>query len=175
MKARQPSVLAVPSAVAADVVMVVARVAVVAVVAGAVGVAMRLAIRLPSTCSRRFPCTRVRTAHIATRPRPAGFVSFASTFSLVCLSLPSARLTPGVDYLAAESQQHARPYDAYKFRCVGTFVAKRFTSLHSWAFRRTRLLREILSWHADIICLQEVDHFADYFEPELAQVHRRRS
>ncbi|KDO33783.1 hypothetical protein SPRG_01662 [Saprolegnia parasitica CBS 223.65] len=68
-------------------------------------------------------------------------------FRVVCFNVLA-------DYLAAESQQHARPYDAYKF---------------SWAFRRTRLLREMLTWQADIICLQEVDHFTDYFEPELAQ------
>ncbi|OQS07755.1 hypothetical protein THRCLA_00248, partial [Thraustotheca clavata] len=32
----------------------------------------------------------------------------------------------------------------------------------------TQLLREILTWAPDVICLQEVDHFDDYFETELA-------
>ncbi|GAA0163966.1 hypothetical protein Leryth_001077 [Lithospermum erythrorhizon] len=39
----------------------------------------------------------------------------------------------------------------------------------SWPYRRQNLLREIVGYHADIICLQEVqkDHFEEFFEPEL--------
>ncbi|GLE00108.1 hypothetical protein PINS_up008835 [Pythium insidiosum] len=38
---------------------------------------------------------------------------------------------------------------------------------YEWDYRRRRLLREILSWHAHIVCLQEVDHYDDFFAPEL--------
>ncbi|ERN01220.1 carbon catabolite repressor protein 4 homolog 1 [Amborella trichopoda] len=39
----------------------------------------------------------------------------------------------------------------------------------SWTYRRQNLLREIVGYHADILCLQEVqsDHFEEYFAPEL--------
>ncbi|WOK91809.1 carbon catabolite repressor protein [Canna indica] len=39
----------------------------------------------------------------------------------------------------------------------------------SWPYRRQNLLREIIGYHADILCLQEVqnDHFEEYFAPEL--------
>ncbi|KAM7265363.1 hypothetical protein ACFE04_003046 [Oxalis oulophora] len=39
----------------------------------------------------------------------------------------------------------------------------------SWAYRRQNLLREIVGYRADIICLQEVqnDHFEEFFAPEL--------
>ncbi|KAJ8499878.1 hypothetical protein OPV22_010430 [Ensete ventricosum] len=39
----------------------------------------------------------------------------------------------------------------------------------SWPYRRQNLLREIIGYHADIVCLQEVqnDHFEEFFAPEL--------
>ncbi|KAH7440973.1 hypothetical protein KP509_03G018800 [Ceratopteris richardii] len=39
----------------------------------------------------------------------------------------------------------------------------------SWAYRRQNLLREIVGYRADILCLQEVqsDHFEEFFQPEL--------
>ncbi|KAI3678190.1 hypothetical protein L6452_37474 [Arctium lappa] len=39
----------------------------------------------------------------------------------------------------------------------------------SWPYRRQNLLREIVGYQADIVCLQEVqdDHFEEFFAPEL--------
>lgn len=39
----------------------------------------------------------------------------------------------------------------------------------SWPYRRQNLLREIVGYHADIVCLQEVqsDHYEEFFAPEL--------
>lgn len=41
----------------------------------------------------------------------------------------------------------------------------------AWTYRKQNLLREIESYDADIICLQEVqaDHFEDFFGPQMAQ------
>ncbi|OUZ99338.1 Endonuclease/exonuclease/phosphatase [Macleaya cordata] len=41
----------------------------------------------------------------------------------------------------------------------------------TWEYRRQNLLREIIGYKADIICLQEVqsDHFEDFFKPELVK------
>ncbi|KJE89158.1 hypothetical protein CAOG_00687 [Capsaspora owczarzaki ATCC 30864] len=41
--------------------------------------------------------------------------------------------------------------------------------LLSWPHRSALLLQEILAHDPDIACLQEVDHFDDFFESELAQ------
>ncbi|XP_073149238.1 carbon catabolite repressor protein 4 homolog 1 [Henckelia pumila] len=39
----------------------------------------------------------------------------------------------------------------------------------SWTYRKQNLFREIIGYHADIVCLQEVqsDHFEEFFAPEL--------
>ena len=34
-----------------------------------------------------------------------------------------------------------------------------------WAFRKHRILEQILHLNPDVICLEEVDHFSDFFEP----------
>ncbi|KAI3868505.1 hypothetical protein MKX03_035678 [Papaver bracteatum] len=52
----------------------------------------------------------------------------------------------------------------------------------NWEYRRQSLLREIVRYEADIICLQEVqsDHFEDFFKPELqrfgySSVYKRKT
>jgi len=40
----------------------------------------------------------------------------------------------------------------------------------SWQSRSWALLRHIVAYDADVICLQEVDHFADFFQPELTSL-----
>lgn len=39
----------------------------------------------------------------------------------------------------------------------------------SWNARKLLLAEELDSWGADIICLQEVDHYHDFFQPFLAE------
>jgi len=48
----------------------------------------------------------------------------------------------------------------------GGFILAPFESLE-WKHRRYRILEEILRWETDIICLQEVDHYHDWFFPKL--------
>ncbi|OQR80520.1 hypothetical protein THRCLA_12005 [Thraustotheca clavata] len=48
----------------------------------------------------------------------------------------------------------------------GGFILAPGSSL-SWSFRSLLLLEEILRFSPDVVCLQEVDHFDDWFEPEL--------
>jgi len=40
-----------------------------------------------------------------------------------------------------------------------------------WNYRRRNILRELIAYHADVMCLQEVqaDHFENFLEPELAK------
>jgi len=43
----------------------------------------------------------------------------------------------------------------------------RLTDL-KWVYRRENLLREIFSFPADVLCLQEVDHYRDWWQPQLS-------
>jgi mRNA deadenylase 3'-5' endonuclease subunit Ccr4 len=38
-----------------------------------------------------------------------------------------------------------------------------------WPIRRTKLLAEIDTYSPDILTVQEMDHFSDFFQPELAK------
>ncbi|KAE8877193.1 hypothetical protein PF005_g13479 [Phytophthora fragariae] len=51
---------------------------------------------------------------------------------------------------------------------------------YDWEYRRGRLVKEILRWLPDVVNLQEVDHFEDFFEPRLRNagymgVYKRRT
>ncbi|CAN0049410.1 unnamed protein product, partial [Heterosigma akashiwo] len=50
----------------------------------------------------------------------------------------------------------------------GGFVLTPSESLQ-WHFRSSRLVEEIQRWRPDIVCLQEVDHFEDFFVPEFSR------
>lgn len=39
-----------------------------------------------------------------------------------------------------------------------------------WEIRAPKIVNEIAKWHADVVCLQEVDHFYDYLLPELTKL-----
>ena len=49
------------------------------------------------------------------------------------------------------------------FKCTGI----RYSTTKSWEMRRSTLLSEILNYDADIICLQDVDHFSNWWQPQL--------
>lgn len=44
------------------------------------------------------------------------------------------------------------------------------TEALEWSYRSQLILKEICRSEADIICLEEVDHFLDFFEPQLASL-----
>lgn len=48
-------------------------------------------------------------------------------------------------------------------KCVNV----RYTNSKTWDVRKVTLLREIISYNADIICLQDVDHFGEWWQPQL--------
>eukprot|EP00912_Choanoflagellata_sp_UC4_P002269 UC4_evm4s1434 len=39
-----------------------------------------------------------------------------------------------------------------------------------WSNRKYRIMDEILTRNPDVVCLQEVDHFHDWFEPQLSKI-----
>ena len=44
-----------------------------------------------------------------------------------------------------------------------------YSSSKVWSTRKVRLLQEILSYNPSIVCLQDVDHLFDWWQPQLAQ------
>ncbi|KAF0752364.1 hypothetical protein AaE_006064, partial [Aphanomyces astaci] len=100
-------------------------------------------------------CDRVYTAYDVASVDGGAAAATTSPFRVVSFNVLAGRLPPPIYYLATSRDGnlgHSHPSQAFKFK---------------WAFRCTRLLREILTWNAAVICLQEVDHFEDFFEPEL--------
>ncbi|KAF1329433.1 Carbon catabolite repressor protein 4 3, partial [Globisporangium splendens] len=52
--------------------------------------------------------------------------------------------------------------------------------MYEWSYRGSRLIREIVAWSPHIVCLQEVDHYEDFFEPEMRKhgfvgIYKRRT
>jgi hypothetical protein len=56
----------------------------------------------------------------------------------------------------------------------------RYSLSKKWEQRSKTLIREIASYNADILCLQDVDHFSDFWRPQLmllgyASVYKKRT
>ena len=51
----------------------------------------------------------------------------------------------------------------------GGYANVKDTSILSWNYRKERILAVILEHNYDIVCLQEVDHFHDWFLPKLKE------
>ena len=43
----------------------------------------------------------------------------------------------------------------------------RYTTAFKWEHRSKMLIQEIASYNADVLCLQDVDHFAEFWRPQL--------
>jgi hypothetical protein len=75
----------------------------------------------------------------------------------------------GVDQ---KSENRLREVDGIKFLSYHVFSDSkaskiRYSSTKSWHHRKTKLIQEIKTYNADIICLQDVDHYADWWQPQL--------
>jgi mRNA deadenylase 3'-5' endonuclease subunit Ccr4 len=67
-----------------------------------------------------------------------------------------------------QGQLRVVSYNVYAdIRCDTPEVAH--TSSKSWKVRCTRLLTEVLSYRADVVLLQDADHFKDFWQPKLAE------
>ncbi|KAJ4952379.1 hypothetical protein NE237_029211 [Protea cynaroides] len=66
-------------------------------------------------------------------------------------------------------------FNVLSYNVLAQLYASNISYCDSWAvmweYRRHNLLREIIEYQADILCLQEVqsDHFENFFEPELVK------
>jgi len=69
--------------------------------------------------------------------------------------------------LAADPLAEA-PFPAERAADLGGFDIPDPRKVLDFRLRRWRLLREIAESNADVICLEEVDHFDDFFQPALA-------
>jgi nocturnin len=69
--------------------------------------------------------------------------------------------------LAADPLAEA-PFPAERAADLGGFDIPDPRKVLDFRLRRWRLLREIAESDADVICLEEVDHFDDFFQPALA-------
>ncbi|XP_038693125.1 carbon catabolite repressor protein 4 homolog 1-like [Tripterygium wilfordii] len=113
---------------------------------------------------------------------PVGYVNTILTSRVIPAPSPSPRhLIPvsGVDVLGhldsdgRISSSGTFTVLSYNILSDAYAISEAYSYCPSWAFswpyRRQNLLREIVGYRADIICLQEVqsDHFDEFFSPEL--------
>lgn len=69
-----------------------------------------------------------------------------------------------------------RPISVFQFNVLADFQSDDFPFCHQpevalvWNFRGPKLIQACLQADADIICMEECDHFADFFEPKLKEV-----
>mmetsp|Transcript_10923 Transcript_10923/g.27498 ORF Transcript_10923/g.27498 Transcript_10923/m.27498 type:complete len:336 (-) Transcript_10923:594-1601(-) len=85
-------------------------------------------------------------------------------------------LNTGEYYPCRPHHQLIGSFRVMSYNCLAEIYARKFTYTHAWAlawtYRRRNLIREILAYDADILCLQEVqaDHFEDHYKPWLERM-----
>jgi exonuclease III len=72
-------------------------------------------------------------------------------------------------------ENRLREVGGFKFLSYNVFsdgkcTKIRYSSTKSWYHRKTKLLNEIKAYDADIICLQDVDHYGDWWQPQLMYI-----
>lgn len=77
-----------------------------------------------------------------------------------------------LDWGCAVDENRLREVGGFKFLSYHVFsdgkCSKiRYSSTKSWYHRKTKLLDEIKTYDADIMCLQDVDHYDDWWQPQL--------
>lgn len=77
-----------------------------------------------------------------------------------------------MDWGSAVDDNRLREVGGFKFLSYNVFsdgkcTKIRYSSTKSWFHRKTKLLQEIKTYNADIMCLQDVDHYADWWQPQL--------
>ncbi|KAI4341292.1 hypothetical protein MLD38_026031 [Melastoma candidum] len=128
----------------------------------------------------KFECVVVD----ATTKLPVGHISSISTSRVIPAPSPCPRRLISVG--AADMMGHLDPDGrvtssgifsvlSYNILSDACATSESYTYCPSWAlswpYRRQNLLREIIGYCADIVCLQEVqnDHFEEFFSPELEE------
>ena len=94
-------------------------------------------------------------------------------FELESHFAPSWEGRAWVDWGGSEvNQDKLREVGGFKFLSYHIFADVkcskiRYSSLKSWHHRKTKLMQEIKTYDADILCLQDVDHYSDWWQPQL--------
>ncbi|MCE5165649.1 Carbon catabolite repressor protein 4 1 [Datura stramonium] len=115
--------------------------------------------KLPVGCASTVLTSRVIPAPF---PTPRRFISVSGVDIPVHLDLGSRSSSSGTFTVLSYNILS----DAYATNELYSYCP---SWALSWTYRRQNLLREMVGYHADIVCLQEVqsDHFEEFFAPEL--------
>ncbi|XP_010267941.1 PREDICTED: carbon catabolite repressor protein 4 homolog 1-like isoform X2 [Nelumbo nucifera] len=125
---------------------------------------------------------RLECAAVDKRGNPLSPVNIILTDPVIVAPIPRPRFMIEIrspeefKYLSLEPKSSiAGTFSVLSYNILSDFYVN--TELHgycprwalTWEYRRENLLREIVGYEADILCLQEVqsDHFMNFFEPEL--------
>lgn len=124
-------------------------------------------------CILKFECT----AHDVASAYP----DIGKTFSIITMRVRPAPAPPRrvmVPFTPSKPTVSRGKFTVLSYNLLADLYAspEQFNYCPSWAlswpYRRTNLLKELLSYDADILCLQEVqsNHFTDFLAPELSAV-----
>mmetsp|Transcript_8378 Transcript_8378/g.24020 ORF Transcript_8378/g.24020 Transcript_8378/m.24020 type:complete len:578 (-) Transcript_8378:263-1996(-) len=105
----------------------------------------------------------------------------AESSEACCITTPRVRPAPNppprqlVPIILPNSQETDRTFSLLTYNILADLYATPEAHGHcpswalAWSYRKQNLLRELLSYKADILCLQEVqsDHYQDFLAPEL--------